>query len=97
MAGGFKDTAEYFQVRGQRSRDYDQRRHFLDEARFYRALANIVPGLPAMYKSPSLTCNRWRDRAEECRTMAEAFRDPDCRRRLFDLADQYDRMAFAAE
>ena len=97
MAGDFKDTAEYFETRGKKSRDWNRGQRFFDEARFYRQLADIVPTFSAGYKAPRSTDDRYRDRAEECRTMAEGFRDPECKRRLIDLADQYDRMAIAAE
>jgi len=97
MAGGFKDTAEYFRTRGQKSRDYDQRQRFLDQARFYRQLADIVPTFPVGYKEPRFTGDHFRNRAEECRAIADSFRDPECKRRLLDLANQYDLRAIAAE
>jgi hypothetical protein len=40
---------------------------------------------------------RWKARAEECRTLADCFTDPTCRRQLMELAQDYDRMAKAAE
>jgi hypothetical protein len=39
----------------------------------------------------------WRALAEECRTIAEAFRGAATRAQMFRLADGYDRMAEQAE
>jgi len=41
--------------------------------------------------------HRWHARAEECRTLADCFTDPTCRRQLRKLAQDYERMAEAAE
>lgn len=98
MAGGFKDTARYLRGLSRKERSDEERKHrLLDEADFRDKLAKIIPGFPAGYKLPHATCDRLRFRAEECRTMADAFRDPECKRRLINLADQYERMAIAAE
>jgi hypothetical protein len=35
-------------------------------------------------------------RAEECRTMASGFRDTNLKRKLLQIADEYDRMATQA-
>jgi hypothetical protein len=40
---------------------------------------------------------RWKARAEECRTLADCFTDPICRGQLTRLAQGYDQMAVAAE
>src|SRR5262249_56735577 len=64
-------------------------------------VANIIPAMPTQYKIkvvPSLTrAERWRARAEECRTLADCFTDPNCREQLRQLAQSYDCMAVAAE
>jgi hypothetical protein len=46
------------------------------------------------YKAPRSTV--YRLRAEECRTVAERFRDAETRRKLLKIADEYDRMATQA-
>ncbi len=40
---------------------------------------------------------RWRDRAEELRTLADQFRNPDQRMTLYRIAETYDSLADAAE
>ena len=35
----------------------------------------------------------YQHRAEECRAMAEGFRDPGMKHQLLQIADDYDRMA----
>jgi hypothetical protein len=35
----------------------------------------------------------YQHRAEECRAMAEGFRDPNLKRQLLQIADEYDQMA----
>jgi hypothetical protein len=99
---GFRSTAVYFEWLAQKeTRDYDRRQRLLEVARFYRSLAGIIPAMPTQYKikvGPSLTlAERFRARAEECRTLADCFTDPTCRERLTRLAQSYDRMAVAAE
>jgi len=90
---GFKQTAEFFQLRAKKSRDPDRQHRLMEQAAFYRQLASIVPGFPPGYHDPDSTGRKWRDRAEECRTIAESLRNADCRRRLIALAEQCDRMA----
>jgi hypothetical protein len=38
----------------------------------------------------------YRHRAEECRVMAESYRDPETRRLILEIANEYDRMAAQA-
>ena len=38
-------------------------------------------------------CQRWRSRAEECRTLADEMKDPYCSKTLRETATCYDRMA----
>ena len=83
-------------------RDYDRRQRLLEVARFYRSLAGIIPGMPTGYKTNDVglrvtRAQRWHARAEECRTLADCFTDPTCRRQLRKLAQDYERMAEAAE
>jgi hypothetical protein len=39
----------------------------------------------------------WRDRAEETRTHAEQMRDPNSRRRMLRIAEDYEELAKRAE
>jgi hypothetical protein len=100
---GFKRTAVYFEWLAQReTRDYDRRQRLLEVAGFYRSLAGIIPAMPTRYKGngaalPLTREERWRARAEECRTLADCFTDPICRGQLTRLAQSYDQMAVAAE
>ena len=99
---GFKRTAVYFEWLAQKeTRDYDRRQRLSEVARFYRSLAGIIPAMPMHCKikvGPSVTrAERWHARAEECRTLADCFTDPTCREQLTQLAQDYDRMAEAAE
>jgi len=101
---GFASTAVYFQRLAQKeTRDHDRRQRLLEVARFYRSLAGIIPNMPSGYKDnngvgpPVTRAERWHGRAEECRTLADCFTDPTCRGQLIGLAQEYDRMAVAAE
>jgi len=100
---GFASTAAYFERLAQKEvRDYDRRQRLLEMAQFYRSLAGIIPGMPDGYKVsdgvgwPVTRAQRWRARAEECRTLADCFTDQTCRGQLRGLAQEYDRMAEAA-
>jgi hypothetical protein len=39
----------------------------------------------------------WRERAEEARTQADQMRDPDARRTLLEIAENYEQLAEQAE
>ena len=57
--------------------------------------------MPTGYKSNSATlpvtsAERWKARAEECRTLADCFTDPICHGQLTRLAQTYDELAVAA-
>ena len=74
----------------------------MEWAGFYRSLARIIPSLPTGYDSnkaalPLTRAERWKARAEECRTLADSSSDPICRAQLTRLAQTYDQMAVAAE
>jgi len=40
-----------------------------------------------------LLARKLRDRAEEARTLAEEFRDPEARRMMFEIAERYEKLA----
>jgi hypothetical protein len=70
---GFASTAVYFERLAQKeTRDEDRRCRLLEVARFYRSLAQLIPGIPDGYKQNdnaklALTrAQRWHGRAEEC-------------------------------
>jgi hypothetical protein len=99
---GFASTAAHFEWLADKARDDDQRQRWLEAADFYRSLARIIPAMPAHYKHnggvPPLTrAERWRARAELCRTLADCVTEPTCRHQLIDLAAGYESMAIAAE
>ena len=96
-------TSDYFERLAQKeARDPDRRQRLLEVAGFYRSLARIIPSIPTGYKGngaalPVTRAERWKARAEECRTLADCFTDPICRGQLTRLAQGYDQMAVAAE
>ena len=100
---GFKSTAVYFEWLAEKeTRDNDRRQRLLEVARFYRSLAGIIPAMPTRCKInnvalPVTRAERWKARAEECRTLADCFTDSFCRGQLTRLAQSYDQMAVAAE
>ena len=95
---GFATSAGYFEQRALRARDDNERQRLLEVAEFYRSLAGIAPALPPGFKlngeGPSNSrLQRWEARAEECRVLAEHFKDPHCRQQLVKLAESYDLLA----
>jgi hypothetical protein len=95
---GFASSAGYFEQRAVRARDEIERQRLLEVADFYRSLARIAPALPHGFKlNGSMPVNtrqqRWEARAEECRVLAEHFKDPHCRQQLAKLAETYDKLA----
>jgi hypothetical protein len=95
---GFASSAGYFEQRALRARDDNERQRLLEVAEFYRSLARIAPSLPHGFKpNGTMPANarlqRWEARAEECRVLAEHFKDPECRQRLVRLAETYDKLA----
>lgn len=95
---GFASSAGYFEQRASRARDDNERQRLLEVAEFYRSLARITPGFPHGFKlngagSINSRLQRWQARAEECRALAEQFKDPHCRQQLIRLAESYDGMA----
>jgi hypothetical protein len=97
-APGFASSAGYFEQRALRARDDNERQRLLEVADFYRSLARITPALPHGFRlngsAPANTrFQRWEARAEECRVLAEHFKDPQCRQQLVRLAETYDKLA----
>ena len=60
----------------------------------YRSLDTLAHQLPPHKLSRS---DALRFRAEECRTLAENFRNPECRKYLAGLAKTYDHLAESSE
>jgi len=48
-------------------------------------------------KVPINDPDHWRERAEEARTIAEELIDPDSKRRMLRIADDYEELARRAE
>jgi hypothetical protein len=48
-------------------------------------------------KIPVNDPKHWRDRAEEARTVADEFADPDTKRRMLRIAEDYEELARRAE
>jgi hypothetical protein len=100
---GFASTAAYFESMARKERrDEERRKRLMETAGFYRHLAGIIPAMPTGYAGnrttlPLTRAERWKARAEECRTLADCFTDPTCRGQLARLAQSYEEMAVAAE
>jgi hypothetical protein len=96
---GFASTASYFESRANSERDPDRQRLFEEIAGFYRKLAGIAPDFPQGYRPNAKDrsrANRWQERAEECRAMADRYGDPKCREQMEQLAKDYAQMAIDA-
>ena len=50
-----------------------------------------------MARIPINDPKHWRERAEEARTVAEQLTDPDSKRRMLRIADDYEELARRAE
>ena len=84
---GFESDATYFEIVASQSKDSTDRRHLREVAKTYRSLSKNG-------KAPLLLSRRehWAHRAEECRTLADQFRNETCRTQLQRLADTYELM-----
>jgi len=99
---GFASSAGYFEQRALRARDESERQRLLEVAEFYRSLARIAPALPSGFKlngygPANARLQRWQARAEECRVLADHFKDPHCREQLVRLAETYDELALGRD
>jgi len=91
---GFRVSAEFFALRAANARDPKLKQRHAESAEFYRKLAEIASTFPPGYSWPQLAgSNHWFNRAEACRTMAEASRDPASREKLLELATMCERLA----
>ena len=98
----FKDPTVRVDARARKSREYDgQRLHLdagaIDAGAFYASIAAIVGQPPADFKWTHIGHisreQRLRWRAEECRSLAGQFNEPECRLQMQLLAESYDNMA----
>jgi hypothetical protein len=97
-AGGFKETAEFFAERAAKAKDPDTKQRHDENAEFYRHLAAIVSVYPHGYTIPAATsANRWLNRAHICQSLATAYDDKTCSRRLMELAQMYEGLASNGE
>ena len=75
-AGSFKQSAEFFEAQAEKASHPRTKERLAEQARFYRDLAAITPNRPKGYKLQlGAFANRWLNRAEECRAMAEWFKE----------------------
>jgi hypothetical protein len=90
----FADKARYFDQCATKARDEDSRDRFAEAADFYWKLRQVAPDFPPKFPGGTVwRGTRWEKRAEECRTMADYFTDPECKAMMTRLADDYDRIA----
>ena len=89
----FAKTAAHFADRAKKTTNEDEQKRYLDAARYYKALADIIPDFPRGYVPSKIShAGRWQACAEECRTIADCLHDPVRRERLLQLAETYDKM-----
>lgn len=87
MDRGFESDATFFEIVAGQSRNSSDRRELLEVAKTYRALSKGATKQPFKARR-----DHWAARAEECRTLAEQFRNPVCQAQLQRLADTYEMM-----
>src|SRR5262245_60903734 len=63
----------------------------------YRLQKKRVGSVRIVAKVPINDPNHWRERAEEARTVADELTDPDSKRRMLRIADDYEELARSAE
>jgi hypothetical protein len=88
MQCGFENDAAYFEIIAQQQLDSAVRKELLEVAAAYHRLASTKGGSLVGTRE-----ERWRKRAEECRTLAEQFQNEKCRAHLLRLATSYDLLA----
>jgi hypothetical protein len=86
---GFDADANLFEMLARQAPEKDQA-DLLEVASAFRALAktHLITGSRS---------NRWRMRAQGCRTLADHFKNDICNSHLSRLADAYDMLAEANE
>jgi len=93
----FSDPAVRIDARARRSDAPDSKQLHRDTAAFYTSIAAIVAEPPPDFKWTRVGHisreQRLRWRAEECRSLAGHFDEPECRLQLQRLAESYDNMA----
>src|SRR5262249_25484420 len=83
---GFESDASYFDLVARQSKDPADQDQLRKVADIYRGLAkNGVPGRSALFTRSR--ADLWRDRAEECRTLSDQFKNHACRKQLNRLAE----------
>ena len=86
---GFAAKVAYFEARAAGTRDPDRKLSLIEIAVFYRRLAaQRRVSQKALHRPAKTAATDCVIAAEECRTLAEHFKDADCR---------YQKMAIAAE
>jgi hypothetical protein len=94
MSIAFEGEAEFFDHIAERAGNPADGAELHRVADEYRALDRLAPLLPPEKLSRSAA---FRFRAEECRTLAEQFSNPECRKYLAELAKTYDHLAESSE
>jgi hypothetical protein len=84
---GFDSDAAFFDIVANQSKNPIDRRALKEVAKTYRSLSESVSPGPILSRQA-----HWAHRAEECRTLADQFRNPACRAQLRRLAETYDTM-----
>jgi len=84
---GFDSDAVFFDIVASQSKDLVDRRALKEVAKAYRSLSKSALPQPILTRR-----EHWAHRAEECRTLADQFRNPACRTQLRRLAETYDMM-----
>jgi hypothetical protein len=94
MSIAFEGEAEFFDHIAERAGNPADGAALHGVADEYRALDRLTPLLPPENLSRSAA---FRFRAEECRTLADQFSNPECRKYLMGLAKTYDHLAESSE
>src|SRR5262245_11397135 len=86
---GFEGDAAFFDIMSKSATDKTDRIELTKVVNTYRKLAKNSP-FPTKERTRA---DGWRMRAEECRTLAEQFKNPQCQAQLQRLAAAYEKMA----